>query len=255
MLRADSAAYAREITALRDDIALPLPAAAQGARFGALLGSVRDEVEAFIADGSQDDGGLTAAGQVWRARLQAAEQERVEHAEPVRVSGLSRARPTAVYGEGLEDGQRDFLARIAPWAEGAGRRLGVAPALIAAQAALESGWGERPLRDASGADTHNLFGLKAGSGWRGEVVETLTTEYEDGAAVKRSERFRRYADPAGAFRDFTRLLLDNPRYAEALNTGGDASAYARGLVRGGYATDPAYADKLVRLATRIQRAD
>lgn len=240
MLRADSAtAYGSEIAALRDEIALPQPSAAAGRGFAALFGSVRGEVEDFIAHGSQDGAGLTAAGQIWRARLQAA--------APV-------AGPVAD-GPGIDAGQRAFLARIAPWAEDAARSLGVAPELVAAQAALESGWGQRPLRGGDGADSHNLFGIKAGGGWQGGVVEAMTTEYEDGAAVRRSERFRSYPDPASAFRDFARLLLDNPRYADALGTGADARAYAQGLVRGGYATDPGYADKLARLAARLQRPD
>ncbi len=54
-----------------------------------------------------------------------------------------------------------FLAAIAPWARQAAQSLGVSTELVAAHAALESGWGQRQLRDASGHTTHNLFGLKA----------------------------------------------------------------------------------------------
>ena len=48
-------------------------------------------------------------------------------------------------------------------------------------------------------------------------------------------------------------MLDNPRYRAALNPGADAGAFAQGLARGGYATDPNYAAKLTQLATRLQR--
>jgi len=163
---------------------------------------------------------------------------------------LSGRAPTSL-GQ-LSTEQRQFLDMIRPHAREAARRLGVAPELVAAQAALESGWGQRPLRDRDGADTHNLFGIKAGSSWRGEIAEVLTTEFENGVAVKRTERFRSYSDLAEAFQDFTRLLLNAPRYRMALNTGNDAAAYAQALVKGGYATDPAYADKLVSVARGLQ---
>lgn len=148
--------------------------------------------------------------------------------------------------------QRDFLQTIAPWAREAGAALGVAPELVAAHAALESGWGRRPLRDADGGDSHNLFGIKAGAGWRGDSVQSRTTEYQDGEAVKATEAFRAYPDHAAAFRDYAALLRNNPRYEEALNVGSDAQAFAQGLARGGYATDPDYAAKLGRLARQVQ---
>ncbi|WP_308601860.1 MULTISPECIES: glucosaminidase domain-containing protein [unclassified Massilia] len=121
-----------------------------------------------------------------------------------------------------------------------------------AHAALESGWGQRPIRNADGATSHNLFGIKAGSKWEGAVSETATTEYVGGAAIKTSARFKAYPDAASAFRDYTKMLLDNPRYRGAIGTGNDAHAFAQGLAKGGYATDPAYATKLARLADKLQ---
>lgn len=148
--------------------------------------------------------------------------------------------------------QADFLTGIAPWARQAAATLGVAPELVAAHAALESGWGQRPLRAADGSDSHNLFGIKAQGSWSGARVDALTTEFEDGEARKTTEGFRAYPDHASAFRDYARMLRDNPRYQGALNVGSNAAAFAQALARGGYATDPAYADKLTRLATQLQ---
>ncbi|KAK0350290.1 Mannosyl-glycoprotein endo-beta-N-acetylglucosaminidase, partial [Friedmanniomyces endolithicus] len=145
-----------------------------------------------------------------------------------------------------------FLDSIAPWARQAARQLGVAPELVQAHAALESGWGQRPLRTADGASSHNLFGIKAGAGWEGAAGESTTTEYVNGAALKTRERFRAYPDAASAFQDYARVLTDNPRYRAALNTGNDAQAFAQGLARGGYATDPGYAAKLARIAASLQ---
>ncbi len=160
---------------------------------------------------------------------------------------------TTADGE-MAAGQQEFLAAIAPWAREAGASLGVSPELVAAHAALESGWGSKPLRDAAGRDSHNLFGVKA-QGWNGARVEALTTEVEGGVALKKTESFRQYPDVATAFRDYARMLQDNPRYRGALNVGSNAEAFAQGLARGGYATDPAYAAKLTRLATQLQSAD
>lgn len=173
------------------------------------------------------------------------------------AQGLMR-RAAALQASALGDAaaatptQSEFLSRIAPGARQAGEALGVAPELVAAHAALESGWGQRPLRAADGSDSHNLFGIKAQGAWQGARVDALTTEFEDGAPARRTEGFRAYPDQASAFRDYTRLLQSNPRYQGALNVGGNAAAFAQGLARGGYATDPAYADKLTRLATQLQ---
>jgi flagellar protein FlgJ len=128
----------------------------------------------------------------------------------------------------------------------------VAPELVSAHAALESGWGQRPLRNTDGSSTYNLFGIKAGNNWHGGVAESATTEYMGGAALKTSARFRAYPDQASAFRDYAQMLIDNPRFRGALGAGNDAQAFASGLAKGGYATDPAYAAKLARLAGKLQ---
>ncbi|MDC8756486.1 flagellar assembly peptidoglycan hydrolase FlgJ [Janthinobacterium fluminis] len=223
----------------------PTPAAASPARatlpagnasFGSVFRQVQQDVATFISKG---DGGaapaLSPEGRVLLGRSQPAGAARADEAE-------------------LAELQQQFLASIKPWAAEAGRKLGVAPDIIAAHAALESGWGQRPLRQGDGGDSNNLFGVKAGGQWRGDVTAALTTEYEGGAALKKTERFRSYPDQASAFRDYAQVLLDNPRYRAAIGAGDNAGAFAQGLARGGYATDPAYADKLTRLATRLQRA-
>ncbi|MBS1190270.1 MAG: flgJ [Rhodocyclaceae bacterium] len=215
-----------------DAIALPL--AAPGPRaFSALFGELQAEVADFIENGSGSPTALSAEGRFHQFRLQSA--------------------PAAA--DAGSDAQQDFAAAVAPWAREAAQRLGVSADILTAHAALESGWGQHPLRRPDGSDSHNLFGLKAGGNWSGAAIDAATTEYENGAPQGRVERFRSYPDAASAFRDFTRLLLDNPRYQGALNAGSDARAYAQGLTRGGYATDPAYADKLVRLANRLQSGD
>ena len=111
---------------------------------------------------------------------------------------------------------------------------------------LESGWGKSEIRG-----SNNLFGIKATGGWTGPTVNATTTEYIDGKAVKKIEKFRAYASYAEGFRDWAQLVAKNPRYAAALTPGNDAAAFARGLAKGGYATDPDYAVKLTRTIHRI----
>jgi flagellar protein FlgJ len=139
----------------------------------------------------------------------------------------------------------NFVDRIWPHAVEAARRLGVAPHLLVAQAALESGWGTRELRMPDGSPSHNLFNLKAGSGWQGKTVEKEVVEYVNGRPVKSVEKFRAYDSVAEAFADYAALLGNTPRYAGVLNQ--DAEGFVRGLQQGGFATDPAYADKLRRV--------
>jgi flagellar protein FlgJ len=150
---------------------------------------------------------------------------------------------------GLPDSARNFVNRVWPHALEASRTTGVAPHFILGQAALESGWGRAEIRLSDGSPSHNLFGIKAGRGWQGPTAEVVTTEYVNGAPVKSVERFRAYASYTEAFRDYANLLASNPRYAGVLNERTDAAAFARGLQRAGYATDPNYADKLTRVIT------
>jgi peptidoglycan hydrolase FlgJ len=70
-------------------------------------------------------------------------------------------------------------------------------------------------------------------------------------------RFRAYASYAESFADYAQLMRSSPRYQQVLAVGQDAAGFAAGLQRAGYATDPAYADKLTRVintALRLQRA-
>ena len=146
--------------------------------------------------------------------------------------------------------QRQFIEGMLPHATAAARELGVDPRAIVAQAALETGWGTSQPKDATG-DSHNYFGIKAGGGWRGASVASDTTEFADGRAGRESAQFRAYGSLAENVEDYVRVIRDNPRYAAALGTGADVRAFATALQRGGYATDPRYAEKLVSIAESL----
>ena len=167
-----------------------------------------------------------------------------------REMSLPAALPAAGAANGdLPQAARDFIGRMWPHALEASRATGIAPHFILGQAALESGWGRGEIRMADGGTSHNLFGVKAGRDWQGQVADVATTEYVNGAPTKTVERFRAYGSYADAFKDYANLLAANPRYAHVLNERVDAAAFARGLQQAGYATDPNYADKLTRVIT------
>lgn len=150
-----------------------------------------------------------------------------------------------------ENAQQDFVNRMLPHATQASRVSGVPTQLMMGQAALESGWGRREIRMADGSNSYNLFGIKAGAGWSGKVAEVMTTEYKNGIANKQVEKFRAYSSYAEAFQDYASLLSGNPRYAAVLQQGGDIVGMAQAVQKAGYATDPKYADKLVRVMSQI----
>jgi peptidoglycan hydrolase FlgJ len=144
---------------------------------------------------------------------------------------------------------RRFVDKMWPHAVQASRETGIPPQFILGQAALESGWGAREIKGVDGRPTHNLFGIKAGRSWKGQTSNTSTSEFADGVKQRVVEKFRAYDSYADAFRDYAKLLKNNPRYAQVLESGQDAAAFARGLQKAGYATDPAYASKLTRVIT------
>lgn len=139
-----------------------------------------------------------------------------------------------------------FVREVLPHAQAASRATGIPAHFMIAQAALETGWGKYQLKAANGAPSHNLFNIKAGSSWNGPTVSVGATEYVDGRAVTEQSRFRAYNSYADSFRDYARLISDNPRYAQVLGQQ-DPAAFAQQLQDAGYATDPRYAEKLTRI--------
>jgi len=129
---------------------------------------------------------------------------------------------------------------------------GVLPSIKLAQAALESNYGKSQLAAVYG----NYFGIKAGAKWRGPVTNLSTTEYysNSGGWTSIVDWFRVYTDAYRSFKDHTTFLHENGRYAFALKQT-DYTAQARELQRAGYATDPGYADKLIRIIQQYGLTD
>ena len=166
-------------------------------------------------------------------------------------------------------GAAGFVQQHQSAAKAAEAATGIPAAFMVSQAALETGWGRKEIRHGDGSPSFNLFGIKAGGNWKGPVAEITTTEYINGKAQKVVAKFRAYGSYAESFSDYARLMKDSPRYqaavskaagtqvADTTGTRADrAAAFAQGLQKAGYATDPAYADKLTRVINttlRLQR--
>ena len=175
---------------------------------------------------------------------------------PVKQTGLSATPPDGATPLELSsarqfparpDHVQAFQSKLAAHANEASRATGIPAKFMLGQAALETGWGKREIRGADGSTSHNLFGIKATGNWTGKTVEVATTEYVNGVAQKKMEKFRAYDSYADSFRDYANLLKNNPRYQNVIASGKDATAFAQGLQAAGYATDPNYAAKLGRI--------
>jgi flagellar protein FlgJ len=164
-------------------------------------------------------------------------------------AGAASSTSSSTSGASASTAQQvSFVQALQPLAETAGQQLGVAPDTLIAQAALETGWGQHMP-----ASSGNLFGIKAGGDWQGASVSAATTEFNQGAPSASAAAFRAYGSAAASVQDYSSLLSGSARYAGALGTGGDVQAFAGALQRGGYATDPNYAEKLAATAQTLQQ--
>jgi flagellar protein FlgJ len=168
-----------------------------------------------------------------------------------RSAGVSKTAATVLGNRGSQAPHvRSFQDKLSAHAEEASAVTGIPAKFMLGQAALESGWGKREIKGRDGTNSNNLFGIKASPDWKGKTVDATTTEYVNGKAQTRVEKFRAYDSYADSFKDYAKLLSNNPRYEKVLASGGDATSFAQGLQKAGYATDPQYAAKLTSIITR-----
>ncbi len=156
------------------------------------------------------------------------------------VPGVSHSAATA----NAPDHVQRFLDKLATPAQAASRVSGVPAELILAQAALETGWGRHEIATRQGGNSHNLFGIKAGSHWRGETTDIVTHEYINGRRTQVVDTFRVYDSFEHSLTDYANLIGKNARY-EGVVQAASAEQAAYALQQGGYATDPRYAQKLI----------
>lgn len=151
-------------------------------------------------------------------------------------------------------GRDNFVQAHSSAAERVARDSGIPASYMLGQAGHETGWGKSEIRGDNGSNSFNLFGIKATGNWKGKVAEITTTEYVDGIPRKVKAKFRAYDSYEDSFRDYARLITENPRYAQAVESTGNAKAYATALQNAGYATDPLYASKLSRAIESVRAA-
>ena len=138
--------------------------------------------------------------------------------------------------------RRNYIATYQDIAVREMHRSGIPASITLAQGILESQWGQGHL--ATGSQNH--FGIKCKTEWTGARYLHKDDDYVDGALIESC--FRAYDFPEDSYIDHTNFLVDNPRYAELFTLGSTNYAdWARGLRKCGYATDRAYAAKLIRI--------
>ncbi|MGL5007973.1 MAG: flagellar assembly peptidoglycan hydrolase FlgJ [Plesiomonas sp.] len=176
--------------------------------------------------------------------------------QPESLQHAQRAKTQDNQGRGdTENGTfssaQEFVATLFPHALKAAKRLGTTPAILIAQAALETGWGKSIIQNAAGS-SNNLFNIKADKRWQGDKVTVRTLEYFDGTAVNMTSPFRAYESFADSFDDYVHFLQQNGRYSKALQQAANPETYISHLQQAGYATDPRYASKVISILRRVQ---
>ena len=138
-----------------------------------------------------------------------------------------------------------FMVSVLPFAKLIEQTTGLTARFPMAQVALETGWGQRILKD-----TNNLFNIKATEGWQGRRLVFYVPEYKDGKRVYSYEPFRAYPTVAESFDDWLELMQTS-RYNAifAPEVRGDVRRIAELVAKAGYAPDPRYADLLAGVAT------
>ncbi|MFJ8064928.1 N-acetylmuramoyl-L-alanine amidase [Psychrobacillus sp. NPDC096426] len=142
-----------------------------------------------------------------------------------------------------------FIDQLAVYAVKHGSTHGVLPSLIIAQGILESGSGTSELAK----NANNLFGIKKGTGWTGEVYSKCTGEYDkSGKYFEINADFRKYPSFEGAVIDLCNKYANGipgektNRYAAVINEK-DYKRVTQAVYAAGYATDPKYPSKLTSI--------
>jgi len=162
---------------------------------------------------------------------------------------LSEKAPAASIGRRpAASSEEAFIESLAKGAQESQRITGVPSSVTLAQAILETYWGSSFLA----REANNYFGIKAYAkpGSAGVVWIDAWEVDGDGRNVTTQEPFRRYNDPAESLVDHGKFFIENSRYGNAMQATDDPREFARRINRAGYATDPAYASKLISYMDR-----
>ena len=148
---------------------------------------------------------------------------------------------------------KDFVTALAEPAKNVQKKLGIPFEVVIAQAALETGWGQKIVTDNQGSSSNNLFNIKADARWSGDKTQKETLEFEEGAMVKKNAAFRTYESLTDSVNDYVDFLSTNERYQDALKKSTNVEHFLHGLQKAGYATDPNYANKILGTLGKVTR--
>ena len=141
---------------------------------------------------------------------------------------------------------REFIEKYLAVAEQNEIETGVPKLLTLSQAALESAWGAK-------APGNNFFGIKAGSSWKGEVVEFNTHEVEAGKTIALKDKFRKYTTPLECFKDYASVMRRRFPKAFRFTDPVDFITSVQNEHGYKYATDPEYVNKIAAMVSTLKR--
>lgn len=164
------------------------------------------------------------------------------------TSGTSKQKKSTEQSQ-MTTSQQSFFNNILPAIQQVSQKNSIVTSVMLAQSILESGWGTSQLA----TNAHNIFGIKADSSWKGNTYTVQTKEVVNGKTITVEKQFRAYKSLLESISDygsfFTSTAWRIKNYASFLQATNYETALTS-LLASGYATDPAYAEKLKSLIQR-----
>ena len=164
------------------------------------------------------------------------------------TSGTSTQKKSTEQSQ-MTTSQQSFFNKILPAIQQVSQKNSIVTSVMLAQSILESGWGTSQLA----TNAYNIFGIKADSSWKGNTYTVQTKEVVNGKTITVEKQFRAYKSLLESISDygsfFTSTAWRIKNYASFLQATNYETALTS-LLASGYATDPAYAEKLKSLIQR-----
>ena len=215
--------------------------------------AIKASIKSTLNSGASPAGG-------WRVIIGTGTPVRAADGVPVSVGAVQNSQEKVV-GSGVTeksvetDDNTSFIQEAVVPAQKSEVQTGVPASITIAQAILESAWGKNHMNEAN-----NYFGVKAQTEGGKVVYGTIASGYVDKSTreyipekniyITITAHFRSYKSMTDSILDHGLFLKNNPRYGTALALyakSKNADEFARGLQKAGYATDPHYADSLIKI--------
>ena len=166
------------------------------------------------------------------------------------TSGTSTQKKSTEQSQ-MTTGQQSFFNNVLPAIQQVSQKNSIVTSVMLAQSILESGWGTSQLA----TNAYNIFGIKADSSWKGNTYTVHTKEVVNGRTITVEKQFRAYKSLLESISDygsfFTSTAWRIKNYASFLQATNYETALTS-LLASGYATDPAYAEKLKSIVQRYR---